>query len=55
MPVDFLSGTPLEALICNPRSQNGGESQTARATQWACAAASTVAEDKILMLLMILK
>jgi hypothetical protein len=27
MPVDFLSGTPWEALICSPRSQNGGASQ----------------------------
>jgi hypothetical protein len=31
MPVDFLSDTPWEALICSPRSQNGGESQ------WNCA------------------
>jgi hypothetical protein len=29
--------------------------ETARATQWACAAASTVAADRILLLLMILK
>jgi hypothetical protein len=30
-------------------------SETAHATQWACAAASTVAADRIPMLLMILK
>jgi hypothetical protein len=30
-------------------------SETARTTQWACAAASTVTEDRILMLLMTLK
>jgi hypothetical protein len=29
--------------------------ETARATQWACAVASTVAEDKISVLLTILK
>jgi hypothetical protein len=29
----------------------GRISETARATQWACAAASTVAADRILMLL----
>jgi hypothetical protein len=33
----------------------GGVSETARATRWACAAASTVAADRILMLLMTLK
>jgi hypothetical protein len=33
----------------------GRVSETARATQWACAAASTVAADRILMLLMVLK
>jgi hypothetical protein len=33
----------------------GRVSEIARATQWACAAASTVATDRILMLLMILK
>jgi hypothetical protein len=33
----------------------GRVSETARATQWACAAASAVAADRILMLLMILK
>jgi hypothetical protein len=27
MPVDFLSYTPCEALICSPCSQNGGASQ----------------------------
>jgi hypothetical protein len=31
------------------------DSESARATQWACAAASTVAAVRILMLLMILK
>jgi hypothetical protein len=31
MPVDFLSDTPWEALICSPRSWNGG------ASQWNCA------------------
>jgi hypothetical protein len=31
MPVDFLSDAPWEALICSPRSQNGG------ASQWNCA------------------
>jgi hypothetical protein len=31
MPVYFLSATPWEALICSPRSQNGG------ASQWNCA------------------
>jgi hypothetical protein len=29
--VDFLSDPPWEALICSPRSQNGG------ASQWNCA------------------
>jgi hypothetical protein len=33
----------------------GRVSETARAVLWACAAASTVAADRILMLLMILK
>jgi hypothetical protein len=33
----------------------GRVSETARATQWACAAAYTVAVDRILMLLMIIK
>jgi hypothetical protein len=33
----------------------GRVSEAARATQWVCAAASTVAADKILMLLVILK
>jgi hypothetical protein len=33
----------------------GRVSETARATQWACAAASTVAAEGILMLLMTLK
>jgi hypothetical protein len=33
----------------------GRISETAGATQWGCAAASTVATDKILILLMILK
>jgi hypothetical protein len=31
MPVYFLCDTPWEALICSPRSQNGG------ASQWNCA------------------
>jgi hypothetical protein len=33
----------------------GRVSETARATQWACAVASTVAADRILILLMTLK
>jgi hypothetical protein len=33
----------------------GRASETARVTQWTCAAASTVAADRILMLLMTLK
>jgi hypothetical protein len=31
MSVDFPSDTPWQALICSPRSQNGG------ASQWNCA------------------
>jgi hypothetical protein len=31
IPVDFMSGTPWEALICSPRIQNG------EASQWNCA------------------
>jgi hypothetical protein len=31
MPLYFLSDTPWEALICSPRSANGGRSQ------WNCA------------------
>jgi hypothetical protein len=46
MPVYFLSDTPRDALICSPRSQNVRQvSETARATQWACAAASTIRCD----------
>jgi hypothetical protein len=52
MPVDFLSDTPWEDLICNLWSQNGGQvSETVCTTQWACVAASTIAADRILMLL----
>jgi hypothetical protein len=39
MPVYFLSDTAWEALICSPRSQNGG------ASQWNCARNSVGMRD----------
>jgi hypothetical protein len=56
MPVYFPSDAPWDAETCNPEVKMVGRiSETALATQWACAAASAVAADRILMLVMILK
>jgi hypothetical protein len=55
MPVDFLMHRERRQFVVPGVKMVVRVSETARATQWPCAAASTVAADRILMVLVILK